>query len=170
MKTQTTLLNFFSTPEVTTLANPASVYCIQQSGTLEIVDETGGQVGMCHLPGGIVCEEWAYMRGECPKLIDFETNVLVLLPSDLYVEVENLINSLEIISGNLQSTKTTLKEIIDLIKKDLAPVEQEVKVNEIDPIDMDEIIMPNICNIAKNYNVVIEECSATGIVATEQDS
>ena len=52
--------------EETTLANPASVYCEQQSGTLEIVNETGGQTGMCHLPDGTICEERAYFRGECP--------------------------------------------------------------------------------------------------------
>lgn len=59
--------------EETTLANPASVYCEQQGGTLEIVDETGGQVGMCTLSDGTVCEEWAYMRGECPVTGTIET-------------------------------------------------------------------------------------------------
>jgi len=49
------------------LANPASVNCEKNGGTLDIVtDETGGQVGMCVLKDGTVCEEWAYFRGECP--------------------------------------------------------------------------------------------------------
>lgn len=47
------------------LANPASVNCTKQGGTLEIRDETNGQAGYCHLPSGEVCEEWALMRGEC---------------------------------------------------------------------------------------------------------
>ncbi|VVB98714.1 Uncharacterised protein [uncultured archaeon] len=48
------------------LANPASVNCIDNNGTLKIVsDENGNQVGMCTLPGGKVCEEWAYLRGDC---------------------------------------------------------------------------------------------------------
>ncbi len=52
-----------------TLANPASVYCQQQSGTLEIITDTSGaQSGICHLTGWINCEEWAYMRGECPVI------------------------------------------------------------------------------------------------------
>lgn len=47
------------------LANPASVNCVDLGGTLEIKDKTDGQVGYCTLPGGKVCEEWALFRGEC---------------------------------------------------------------------------------------------------------
>lgn len=48
------------------LANPASVYCEEQGGTLEIrTDADGGQVGYCLFEDGSECEEWAYYRGEC---------------------------------------------------------------------------------------------------------
>lgn len=48
------------------LANPASVYCEDQGGTLEIrEDEDGGQVGYCIFADGSECEEWAFYRGEC---------------------------------------------------------------------------------------------------------
>lgn len=46
----------------TGMANPASVYCEDQGGTLEIVDTPEGQVGMCHFANGQVCEEWALFR------------------------------------------------------------------------------------------------------------
>ncbi len=49
------------------IANPASVNCIDNNGTLEIVDTPQGQVGMCTLPSGKVCEEWAYFREECTE-------------------------------------------------------------------------------------------------------
>jgi len=52
-------------PENTQIANPASVNCIQNNGTLEIRDEVGGQVGYCKFANGKECEEWAYFRGEC---------------------------------------------------------------------------------------------------------
>ncbi|MBI5881449.1 DUF333 domain-containing protein [archaeon] len=53
--------------EPSQMANPASVNCEEKGDTLDIVtDETGGQVGMCTLKDGTVCEEWAYFRGECP--------------------------------------------------------------------------------------------------------
>jgi putative hemolysin len=49
------------------IANPASAYCVQHQGILEIVDTEEGQVGMCELQSGKVCEEWAYFRGECEE-------------------------------------------------------------------------------------------------------
>ncbi len=48
------------------LANPASVYCEEQGYTLEIrTDKDGGQYGVCILPDGAECDEWAFYRGEC---------------------------------------------------------------------------------------------------------
>lgn len=46
----------------TQVANPASQYCLDQGGTLEIVDETAGQVGYCNLPDGTRIEEWEYFN------------------------------------------------------------------------------------------------------------
>lgn len=42
------------------LANPASEYCVAQGGTIEIVDESAGQVGYCNLPDGRRIEEWEF--------------------------------------------------------------------------------------------------------------
>ena len=53
-------------PPGTQLANPASVNCEQKGGKLEIVEGEGGQQGICVLPDGTRCDEWAYFRGECP--------------------------------------------------------------------------------------------------------
>jgi putative hemolysin len=48
------------------LANPASVYCEEQGGQLEIrTGDDGGQYGVCIFSDGSECEEWAYYRGEC---------------------------------------------------------------------------------------------------------
>lgn len=50
-------------PETTArIANPASVYCEEQGGTVDIVDESDGQVGYCVLPDGTRIEEWEYFR------------------------------------------------------------------------------------------------------------
>lgn len=54
-------------PEVTSdvsteIANPASQYCIDQGGTLEMVDEPSGQVGYCRFPDGTRVEEWEFFR------------------------------------------------------------------------------------------------------------
>lgn len=48
------------------LPNPASVYCEENDGMIEMrVDELGGQVGFCLFSDGSVCEEWAFYRGAC---------------------------------------------------------------------------------------------------------
>lgn len=49
------------------MANPASVACIQAGGKLEIVRTDRGEQGLCTLPSGQRCEEWAFFRGECPS-------------------------------------------------------------------------------------------------------
>lgn len=50
------------------LANPASVHCAEQGGTLRIEENQAGQYGICTLANGTECEEWAYFRGECGKI------------------------------------------------------------------------------------------------------
>jgi putative hemolysin len=47
------------------IANPASEFCVEQGGTLEIREGEGGQVGVCVFDDGSECEEWAFYRGEC---------------------------------------------------------------------------------------------------------
>lgn len=48
------------------MPNPASVFCEENKGKLEIrTDELGGQVGFCLFEDGSECEEWAFYRGEC---------------------------------------------------------------------------------------------------------
>jgi len=48
------------------MPNPASVYCEQNGGKLELrQDASGGVAGICVFPDGSECDEWAYFRGEC---------------------------------------------------------------------------------------------------------
>jgi putative hemolysin len=47
------------------LANPASKYCVDQGGRLEIRGEAAGETGYCIFEDGSECEEWAFYRGEC---------------------------------------------------------------------------------------------------------
>jgi putative hemolysin len=54
-----------STPQQN-MANPASAYCEQNGGKLELrPDDTGSVSGLCHFPDGSACDEWTYFRGEC---------------------------------------------------------------------------------------------------------
>lgn len=57
------------------IANPASVFCEQNGGKLEIITATdGSQGGMCKFSDGSECEEWAFQRGEC-KIGDSQKQV-----------------------------------------------------------------------------------------------
>ncbi|MGV8171466.1 MAG: DUF333 domain-containing protein [Candidatus Woesearchaeota archaeon] len=50
------------------LANPASEFCVDNGGTLDIrTAEDGSQIGYCVI-GGEECEEWALFRGECSNV------------------------------------------------------------------------------------------------------
>jgi len=56
------------TPPAPQLANPASVNCTRQGGTLTVERRPdGGQFGVCTFTDNYQCEEWALFRGECPN-------------------------------------------------------------------------------------------------------
>jgi putative hemolysin len=56
-----------SPPKVTT-ANPASVFCVENGGKLDIrTAADGSQSGFCTL-NGKECDEWALYRGECTEI------------------------------------------------------------------------------------------------------
>ena len=61
-----------STAEQPAMANPASKYCIEQDGRLEIRDEEEGQIGYCLFANDSECEEWAFLRGECVPGEDYQ--------------------------------------------------------------------------------------------------
>lgn len=50
------------------MANPASVYCVEEKGgKLEVKrDAEGGEYGVCHLPDGTIVEEWTLYRQDNP--------------------------------------------------------------------------------------------------------
>lgn len=58
-------------------ANPASEYCINQGGKLEIRNEVNGQVGYCHLPNGQIIEECKFFRDSSKECLAEEAKVLV---------------------------------------------------------------------------------------------
>ena len=59
------LISGCSQPNQTGLPNPASVYCEEQGGTLEIrTADDGSQSGYC-IFDDFECPQWEYYRGEC---------------------------------------------------------------------------------------------------------
>ena len=52
-------------PASGTLANPASVHCVQVGGKLDMRETAMGVAGICVFPDGSECDEWKLFRGEC---------------------------------------------------------------------------------------------------------
>lgn len=59
------------------MPNPASQYCIEQGGTLNIKTEVNGQVGYCHLADGQVVEEWTLFRESQQTCVPEEAQKLI---------------------------------------------------------------------------------------------
>jgi putative hemolysin len=47
------------------MANPAAVACKEAGGTISKIYTDKGEQGMCTLPSGAACEEWAFFKGAC---------------------------------------------------------------------------------------------------------
>lgn len=47
------------------IANPAAVFCEQNTGKHVIQTEVGGQVGYCVFTDRSYCEAWQYFNGTC---------------------------------------------------------------------------------------------------------
>ena len=47
------------------MANPAAVACKEAGGQMSKIYTDKGEQGMCTLPSGVVCEEWAFFKGVC---------------------------------------------------------------------------------------------------------
>lgn len=48
-------------------ANPASENCMAQGGKHTLERAPGGEMGVCLFEDNRQCEEWALLRGQCPK-------------------------------------------------------------------------------------------------------
>lgn len=66
-----------SEPPKLGMANPASVFCANQGGKLELKNEANGQVGYCHLPDGQIIEEWALFRANQSECVAEEAKKLI---------------------------------------------------------------------------------------------
>jgi putative hemolysin len=61
------LMPYWAPPTSTGIANPASVNCLKQGGTLAIEKRGGiGESSVCYFEDNRQCKEWVLFRGECP--------------------------------------------------------------------------------------------------------
>lgn len=95
-----------------------------------------------------------------------KAEILSILPSNLAVDVEWLFKEFESVvsdateanASQQDKRKQVLQDVINLIKKNLAAEGTEVQTNQVDPLDMTTIIMPNMCKIIAFYNIASDAC------------
>lgn len=63
-------------PHQVGMANPASVYCQQVGGKLNLENTPAGQVGMCALPDGSKVEEWELFKAASQCGADSRQNLI----------------------------------------------------------------------------------------------
>lgn len=47
------------------LGNPATEFCLQNGGLVDMRQSEAGEYGVCIFQDGSECDEWAFFRGEC---------------------------------------------------------------------------------------------------------
>ena len=73
------------------IANPAAVACLQDDYEYEIrKNPDGSEYGVCILPDGTVCNEWQYLRGECPAPATTTTEARIPNPSAVFCNEKGL--------------------------------------------------------------------------------
>lgn len=94
-----------------------------------------------------------------------KAEILWFTPKNIESTVINLFTQFEQAQGtqtqNLQDIqKQILQQILTTIAQTVAPSSDQIEDNQIDPVDMETIILPNICSIAQFYNIATENCSS----------
>lgn len=89
------------------MANPASVFCEENNGTLNLEE------WLCMFEDGSYCEEWSYQRWECqPGEIIYNTNSEEEIISDEVIEEENEATEVsdEEVVNDVENTDETIEE------------------------------------------------------------
>ena len=110
----------------------------------------------------VVAAEWGWVY------LQAKADILSILPTNLSVDVSALFNDFESIVSDATNSqqdqrKTVLQSILTLIQKNANVAGQPVKENQIDTVDVDAVIVPNICKIMNFYNIASSVCPNSDI-------
>lgn len=101
-----------------------------------------------------------------------KVEILSIIPADLAINIEGLFKNFEEIkqssgSSENEERKRILQDIVNVIAWNLAPEWNTIPSNQVDPLDMETIIMPNICKIITSYNMNAEICNGSEYIGSE---
>jgi hypothetical protein len=93
-----------------------------------------------------------------------KAEILSILPGNLRSDVRLLFNDFENAVGTPDRTlqdiqKDILQNIGSVIGRNVASSSNNIQADQIDPIDMQSIVIPNICLITQFYNIPTETCT-----------
>lgn len=145
-----------SKEEMTWIANPASVYCEEQGGTLSIEsDEEWNQFGLCMFEDGSYCEERSYYRDECqPGELMYN-----IVPGDVIPEINESENNNFAVDYGM-SENYSLDELASAVETIMDTVNNEwgVKVNMKEIKYLWDEKADSELNYCKELNSAIDEC------------
>ncbi len=148
--------------QVDTKSNVVSVKDFYESHDLALTDE---QIIMLEAIFTQLTDKAVSAAGGGNVYEQAKAEILTILPANLAVDVEWLFKEFESVVSDIQNDssqqdkrKEVLQDIINLITKNLAAEGEDIKVNQVDPLDMTTIIMPNMCNILAFYSIVSDAC------------
>ncbi len=93
-----------------------------------------------------------------------KADILSVLPVNLAVDVDALFATFESAISSTSDIsqqdkrKSILQSILDLIQKNTASSTSSVSANHVDPLDLETIVVPNICVIMNFYSLVSPLC------------
>ena len=90
-------------------------------------------------------------------------DIIFLLPTDIVVPVKEKFHAFENVSEDtaesiIEQRKNILNEILAILEEKVASSTINVGVDQIDPIDMEEIIFSAMCDIATIYAIPSKNC------------
>ncbi len=153
------LYYFPTTQNVATIANPAALFCLQNSGTSEIVtDASWWQLWICHLSNGTTCDERAYFRWECPATGTVEITGTIetswWLMDQVSQEIANQQPS-NVVTTLPSQTSTDINNIDVFFQNHTAPIDIMFK-NALIANKLQSIIIPNHDSVKSNPAWVID--------------
>lgn len=128
------------------IANPASVYCEENGGTLQIeTADDGSQAWICMFDDGSYCEEWSYQRWECqPGEIMYNTISDEEIP-------EPTVTSGIYSEEDLAAAEAAIMNVIDN--------EWEVKVESVELAYAGDEVWASNLEYCQSLNPEVQECA-----------
>lgn len=103
-------------------------------------------------------------------------DILSVLPTNLAMDVDKVFQEFENVVGDpalwitqQDKRKEVLQKIVNLISLNVAKDGAIPTATQIDKIDMDEIVIPNICKIMTIYTIPSELCNTADLKAVPDD-